>query len=401
MRDPYDVLGIRSTATEAELKSAYRLLAKRFHPDADPGNSALADRFKEVTAAYEFLKDPIKRSRFDRGEIDATGAFRRRGARSYGRDRRNGTASHRSQTAGASAQRNGTRTEAPNGAAGRNRTSGAGDTRSAGGQSSWSSRQNAANQNAAKERAAKETSARDNAGRDNASRDNASRENGEARRSRAFPDDDTRETEEAVRSRYQEIFADFFSGTRERQAGGDGQRLDQTYRISITFEEAALGGKRRVRLTGDRTVDVTIPPGVKDGQQIRLKGMGRSSGSVTGDALLRLEISPHPFYKREENDIHVTVPVTLVEAVVGAKVMVPTLNGVVHLTIPPGANTGTTLRLRGRGIQPEKASAPGDQLVTLQIVLPEDPPKDFVKTIRKWADKWPGGSVRRHLGLEK
>ncbi|MGF1457199.1 MAG: DnaJ C-terminal domain-containing protein [Alphaproteobacteria bacterium] len=374
MRDPYDVLGIRSTATEAELKSAYRLLAKRFHPDADPGNTALAERFKEVTAAYEFLKDPIKRSRFDRGEIDATGAYRRRASRSYGRDRRSAAGNHRSQTAAESATRNGARN----------------------GNASGPPRSSGSAQSGASTRSAAGSGGQSWAGRDRKHRTGASDSAGAT----DIPGDEHRETEEAVRSRYHEIFADFFNGVRDRP-NDRGAGLDQIYRISVTFEESALGAKRRVRLAGERTVEVSIPAGIRDGQQIRLKGMGRTNGTTVGDALLRLDITDHPFYRREDNDVHVTLPVTLIEAVLGAKVMVPTLHGVVHLTIPPGANTGTTLRLRGRGIQPEKTAAPGDQLVTLQIVLPDDPPKDFVKTVKKWAEKWPGGSVRGHMGLEK
>lgn len=331
MRDPYEILGVQNTASDAEIKSAYRLLAKRLHPDIASDDDDREERFKEVTAAYEFLKDPVRRDRFDRGEIDATGARRRRTARSHASaSRAEGNFRARRQT--------GQRSAGP-------------DARS---------------------------SARE-------------------RNSNGFAEDAFDAEEDAVRSRYHEIFADFFGGTKNKSGTSD--LLDQSYRIAVTFEEAALGIKRRLRLTSDRKVDVRIPAGVRDGQQIRLKGMGKTANGRTGDALVTVEVAPHAFFSRQNDDVLLTLPVTLVEAVLGAKVRVPTINGPVQVTVPPGSNTGKTLRLKGRGIQPDKVAVAGDQLVTLQIVLPDDPPKDFVKTVKKWADKWPG-SVRNAFGLE-
>ncbi len=329
MRDPYEVLGVARAASDADIKSAYRILAKKFHPDVDPGK---ADQFKEVTAAYEFLKDPDRRRRFDRGEVNAAGMSTRARPR------------HTTRPADMSGF-----------------------------------------------------------GADPLGRDDKHGMNG------GYGDMDS----EAVRSRYQEIFSDFFAGLKTKD-GQDAPKTgpsssgkagsDQSFRLKIAFEEAARGAKRRLRLGDERRVDVRIPAGVHEGQQIRLKGMGRVVDGRQGDALITIEIEPHAYFERRDNDVLLSLPVSLVEAVLGAKIKVPTISGPVQLTIPPGSNTGTTLRLKGRGIKPEKApgasDAPaGDQLVTLQIALPDDPPKDFVKTVKKWSERWTG-SVRDHFGLE-
>lgn len=295
MRDPYDVLGVKRDATAEAIKRAYRKLAKELHPDLNPGKAGLEARFKEVTAAYDMLSDPDKRARYDRGEIDATGAesAERRFYRSYA----GGEAGRKYQEAGA-------------------------------------------------------------------------------------PFDDLGE-----------VFADLFGG-----AGGPGRRGGFRarggavgYDLSVGLREAALGAKRRVTMPDGRTLDIAIPAGIDDGQTLRLAGQGRPGlgGGEPGDALVRVAVTPDPVFRRDGADLRVTVRVTLPEAVLGAKVEVPTIDGSVTLSVPKGANAGTVLRLKGKGVKDRRTGARGDQLVTLQIVLPDEPDAELAAFVERWGRDHP------------
>ncbi|HUD52418.1 DnaJ C-terminal domain-containing protein [Parvibaculum sp.] len=307
MRDPYEILGLTPTAGAADIKSAYRRLAKRYHPDAQadagdrPAGAAEQARFQEVTAAYNLLKDAAARARFDE---------ERRRAR--------------------------VRPQRP------------------------PSPKERAFEEAAFAKAARRTETIFEATHE------------------AGPEKETSE----------DLFSELFEGLRsagKRVFRARGQ--DRTYRLSISFIEAAIGTRKRVTLDGGKRLDVRVPAGVEQGQQIRLRGQGGDGhgGAEAGDALIEIGIEPHPHFRRDGLDIHLTLPVTLPEAVLGAKVEVPTVSGPVTLTIPEGANTGTRLRLRGKGIAPEGSAGAGDQYVTLELVLPDtqdEPLRDFV---RGWA----------------
>ncbi len=310
MRDPYEILGLTPAAGAAEIKSAYRRLAKRYHPDAQghPAGAAAQARFQEVTAAYNLLKDASSRARFD--EEQRLRKMRPRPRRAASAEAAPGTSSFE---------------EAP---------------------FSRSARQTEHIFEATHE-----------AGPDK-------------------PSDD--------------LFSDLFQGLRSAgkrvfRARGD----DRTYRLSIPFIEAATGAKKRVTLDGGKLLDVRIPAGVEQGQQIRLRGQGNEGhgGAEPGDALIEVDIEPHPHFRREGLDIHLTVPVTLPEAVLGAKIEVPTVSGPVTLTIPKGANTGTKLRLKGKGIAPEGRTVAGDQYVTLELHLPEVQDE----ALRDFAAGWAAG----------
>ncbi|MDJ0943066.1 MAG: J domain-containing protein [Kiloniellales bacterium] len=290
MKDPYQVLGVDRKASAEEIKSAYRKLAKKLHPDLNPEDQAIEQRFKEVSQAYALLSDPATRARFDRGEIDASGQERAAGG------------FHRTY-------------------------------RSAGG------------------------------------------------RQRGAPFDFGEEIS------VDDIFSEFFGGGRmrggRRRASERGD--DNHFSVEVSFEEAALGAKKRVRLGGGKTIEIKIPAGTESGQTLRLKGQGqagRGSGQA-GDALIEVAVAPHAVFRREGLDIHLDLPVGLQEAVLGAEVTVPTLSGKVTMKIPEGSNTGSVLRLKGKGIRAEGKT--GDQYLTLKIVLPErqdDQLRDFVK---RWA----------------
>jgi len=302
MRDPYQILGVGRTASAEDIKSAYRRLAKQYHPDLNPGRADIELKFKEVNGAYSLLSDPDKRRRFDRGEIDATGAERP--------DR-----SFRRAYAGADA------------------------------------------------------------------------------RAEPFDFGD-------------DPFADLFGTARRRYssgAGGSGVKAkgsDVAYSVTIPFADACLGTKRRLMLTTGKSIDIAIPPGTHDGTKLRLKGQGLPGlgGAGAGDAIVEVHVDPHPHFTRRDDDIHLDVPITLQEAILGAMIKVPTLDGLVQLKVPKGANTGTVLRLKGKGIPNPDRKINGDQYVKLTVVLPERPDPDLSAFIEKWA-KSHDYDVRKKAGL--
>ncbi len=279
MSDPYKTLGVARGASDDEIRTAYRALAKRYHPDMNAGRPEAAEKFKTIGAAYDLLSDPAKRARFDRGEIDAqgneTGAFR---GRPRGHQRPGG------------------------------RAPGAGP--SAGGYSA--------------------------------------------------EDLDM-------------LFGQGFGG-----GGFGGGGRDATYNVTISFREAATGAVRRVLLPDGRELDVTIPPGSRDGHVLRLKGQGRRGPAGVGDALVEVAVTPDKLFRREGDDIVMDLPVSLREAVLGATVEVPTLKGAVRLTIPPGSGSGARLRLKGRGI------GAGHQYVVLKPVLPSGEEPALAAFLATW-----------------
>lgn len=296
MKDPYQVLGVARTASADEIKKAYRKLARSMHPDLNPGNKQAEDRFKEISAAYDLLSDPVKKARYDRGEIDASGNERPRHH-------------YRSHAAGSGAGGFG-------GFSGRFRDFDAG----------------------------------------------------------GFDADD--------------ILSDIFGRRTSSRARGPARGANQHYSLTVSFVDAALGATKRITLPMGKSLDVRIPPGSEDGQTLRLKGQGApgAGGGPAGDALIELTVEPHPFFTRDGHDIHLDLPVTLPEAVLGAKVTVPTLEGRVALTIPPASNTGTTLRLKGKGI-PRSGQQRGDQYVRLKVVLPDKPDAELQEFLKAWRRK--------------
>lgn len=204
----------------------------------------------------------------------------------------------------------------------------------------------------------------------------------------------------------EDLFADFFSGNRRKAgAGGAGagaraRGSDISYAVSITFVEATLGAKRRISLSSGKSIDVAIPPGTEDQQKLRLKGQGMAGpgGGLAGDAIIEVHVEPHPFFTRVNKDLHVDIPVSLPEAVLGATIKVPTIDGYVQLKVPPGSNTGTLLRLKGKGVPDQKTRQPGDQYVKLKVVLPDPPDPELTQFLEKWARER-SYDVRRKAGV--
>jgi DnaJ-class molecular chaperone len=189
----------------------------------------------------------------------------------------------------------------------------------------------------------------------------------------------------------------FFSDLFGRGGRGEGMRMrargaDVSYTLPVDFLEAAKGAKKRVTVGGDQhTIDLTIPAGVRDRQTLRLKGQGMPGfeGGPAGDAYVEVHIQPHAFFERKDNDIHVELPVSLAEAVLGGRIQVPTIDGPVSMTVPKGSNTGATLRLRGKGILDPKSRQRGDQYVHLKVVLPQAPDAELEKLVEQWAKSHP------------
>jgi len=305
LEDPYKILGVDRTATQDEIRRAYRRLAKQHHPDLNPGSTKSEDSFKAVTAANDILSDPVKRGKFDRGEIDAAGHER-----------------------------------------------------------------------------APHPSYRDFAESDAGRR--YSRNHGAAE---SWDVDDL-----------SELFGSAFGEARGHARRAPRRGPDEHYALTVAFLDALNGATQRLTLPDGRTLEAKIPPGVTEGQVLRLRGQGgpgRNDGP-SGDALMEIHITPHPVFRREGQNIRLDLPVTLTEAVLGGMVDVPTPTGPVRMRVPPASDTGTELRLRGRGVPGGQGRPAGDLYVALRVVL--GPPDDALKVfLESWKPEHP---VNPRQGME-
>lgn len=202
-----------------------------------------------------------------------------------------------------------------------------------------------------------------------------------------------------------DLFNDLFNGKRRGGGGAGGdfktRGSDVTYSLTIPFIEAALGTKRRIALSTGKSIDVAIPAGTEDQQKLRLKGQGLGGigGGPPGDAIVEVWVETHPLFRRQGADISVEVPVSLPEAMLGASIRVPTIEGTVSLKVPRGSNTDTTLRLRGKGVVDQSTGNRGDQYVKLRVVLPDPPDPELTELVEAWA-KSASYNPRKKLGLE-
>lgn len=305
MKDPYDILGVTKSATEAEIKKAFRTLAKKYHPDAAGNGATAKKRFQDVSAAYEILGDKTRRAAYDSGQIDADGNPRAQGFGGYGGGRSGGHGF------------------------------------------------------------------------------------GGGYDSNFRPED---------------IFADLFGGAAGNfgrgfgggtftgagfggRRGRPGAQSGQDYQMNITvpLRDAATGGTHRIRLPDGGEINIRIPAGIREGQQIRIKGRGGQGvgGGTPGDVLIEVKIAADPVFSRDGNDLRSDLPVSLSEAVLGGKVPVETLTGKVFLSIPPGANSGTVMRLKGKGIPAHDGEAAGDLYVRLMIIIPQDNTE-----LKRFVERW-------------
>ena len=197
---------------------------------------------------------------------------------------------------------------------------------------------------------------------------------------------------------FEEIIAELLGRGREAGSGAAAEpETGPAQKLRLGFVEAALGGKRRIILAGGREVEITVPAGIDTGQTLRLRqGGGRLRGWTTDEILLEIAVEPHPHFRRKGNDIHLELPVTITEAVLGATVTVPTLRGSAAVKVPRGSNSGSTLRLKGRGIAAEGKT--GDQYVKLRVVLPDPPDQELTEFLERWGATH-GYDVRGKLGI--
>lgn len=291
MKDPYQILNISPSATSAEIKKAYLKLAKKFHPDLNPGDKHAEDKFKEISAANDLLSDPEKRQKFDAGEIDAAGNERQQ---------------HKYY-------------------------------------------------------------------RDYASENNNNPYQGRS----AYGDfsDKSDLFEELIR--------------KHARQGGARTGHNLNYRLEVPFLDAVIGTKKQITLPHGGTLEVTIPPGIEEGQTLRLKGKGApsQSGGAPGDALVEITISSHPFFMRQGKDIFIDLPITVKEAILGAEIKALTPTGSVLLKIPKHSTTGNTLRLKGRGVQ--TPGAEGDAFVKLQVMTPKEEDVALEAFLENWQPQTP------------
>lgn len=313
--DPYTTLGVSRGASEKDIKSAYRKLAKELHPDTNKDNPQAAARFSDVTRAYDLLSDKAKRAQFDRGEIDAEGnpAHPFGGAGGFGGGSYGG---------------------------------GPGGQRGFGG---------------------------------------------------GFGNDEGIDLED--------LFGGIFGGGGRGGPGMGGgmgggrsraapRGASVNYRLAVPLPDAAELKAQRITLSDGKTIDLKLPAGLEDGTQMRLSGKGDSGPGGPGDALVTIQIMPHAFFRQDGDDLRLDLPITLDEALNGAKVKAPTASGAVMLSVPASASSGKVLRLKGRGMT-RKDGSRGDQLITLQIVLPEAD-EDLASRLSDWRDE---RDVRGKLGV--
>ena len=180
-----------------------------------------------------------------------------------------------------------------------------------------------------------------------------------------------------------DLFSDLFGG---RRRGFSARGQDFRYQLTVDFFDAVNGAKKRVTMPDGRTLDISIPAGLRDGQTLRLRGQGGpgQGEGPAGDVYVETKVSPHAFFERDGDDIHLEAPITLKEAVLGGKITIPTIEGVVSVNVPAGSSSGAVLRLRGKGVKRSKSGAAGDQYVKLKVVLPSPPDEELEAFARTW-----------------
>lgn len=298
MKDPYTALGVNQTASNEEIKKAYRKLAKKYHPDLNPGNKNAEIKFKEITHANDLIGTPEARSRFDRGETQEQEQEKTQ----RWEDILRGGAKRGQSSFYESQQKGGRYSE--------------------------------------------------NFGKNF---------NGE------------------------DLFQEFF-GRKKSQTKKTGD--DTHYQITISLEESILGCEKMFTLLNGKTISVKIPAGILQGQKLRFKGLGDKGEGLSspGDAFIEIQVEPKPGLKRVGNDIIKELPISFIEAIQGSEISIPTFYGPVVLTIPPGVNNGTKLRIKGKGVRLEKEA--GNLIVEIKIVMPKEVSPELIAEIKNWQGKF-------------
>jgi DnaJ-class molecular chaperone len=323
-RDYYEILGVPKTASADEIRKAHRKLALKHHPDRNKNNKEAEERFKEIQEAYDVLSEDAKRANYDQ--------FGHAGVGAGGPGRGNGAdpyeAFRRAQGGG-----------------------GAGRT-------TW-------------------------------------------RPEPGVSVEDFDPSQFGAGGNFGDIFEQLFGGRAGAAGGRGGTRgrgrteiprgQDVDHPVTLTFEQAARGSTLPLQISRgpghSETIEIKIPPGVKDGSRIRIKGRGEQTGGEPGDLFIITHVLPHPYFRREDLDIYLDVPISVWEALLGTKVQVPTLDGPVTITIPAGTSSGAKLRIKGRGV--ERGKEKGDQYAVIKIIVPKHLDDEDKKVVQQLAAKHP------------
>jgi DnaJ-class molecular chaperone len=302
-KTPYQILGVAANASQDEIRNAYRKLAKRHHPDLNPGNHEAEKHFKDISAAYERVGTSEDRRKFDRGEVDARADAER--ARGAGPQSERGPFYHQTQQGG-----------------GRYASSFEG-----------------------------------------------------------FDDDFL-----------SSIFGSGGAGGQARRRANPASpaSLDQHYAMEIALKDSILGAEREITLPGGKRLRVKIPAGVESGAKLRFAGQGLpgESGQV-GDAYVEIDVKPSSFFKRSGRDLEIEWPISLPEAVLGAEIRTPTIDGAILLKIPPGVSSGQKIRVPGKGVPSSEGRPRGDQYVVLKVVMPAAVDSEFRHAVGQWSRREP------------
>jgi DnaJ-class molecular chaperone len=289
--DPYETLGLSKTASDDDIKKAYRHLAKKYHPDLNPNNKEAEQKFKKISVAYSLIGTKEAREKYEKGELDEQAADARFRSGPFYRE---------------------------------------------------------------------------------------SQENG-GRYTNYYEGDN------------EDIFRAFFSGFADKSGLSDMPGQDHLYKIEIDLKDAVLGAEREIMLAGGTRLKVRIPAGIEEGTKLKFKGHGGPGigKGEPGDAYVGISFRSSKEFKKNGSDIEIEIPISLDEAVNGLKIKVPTIDGAVLVTIPPGANTGTKLRIKEKGLPRKHGKSRGDQIVVLKVALPEKTDPEFNEFIKKWSNAHP------------
>jgi DnaJ-class molecular chaperone len=293
-KSPYEILGVTEKATQEEIKKAYRKLAKAHHPDLNPGNKQIENKFKEIAHAYDLIGTPEAKVKFDKGETEEF-----------------------------SSQNN------------------------SGQKQNWSSFYN------------------------------------------------TQQKGGRYSQQFSENFGsdDFFENLFKGSTGHSHEKRkpkyeDVHYQMEVSFRDSILGAEKTITLANGKNVRLKIPAGVTSGAKLRLGGQGEhaETGAIAGDAYIEINVVPEAGWQRHDKDVEMELPISFMEAIMGAEVSTQTLYGPVMLSIPAGVSSGTRLRIKGKGVITKEGA--GNQIVILKIVMPKKIQPELKETIKHLAEKF-------------